>query len=142
MLGNKSLAIFAGAVNMKASDAAMKGELNLHGLDKLLEGYGIEMKKDAIFDWGRPLVMRVQTQGQAVQIPHFGIIQAQHDARLDDKEQLLDNAFPAFFRLEELALPFPSTLVAAPREAAELRGEGGRPDDAARDGAHDRHGRR
>jgi ABC-type uncharacterized transport system involved in gliding motility auxiliary subunit len=116
MLGNKSLAVFAGAVNMKASDASMKAELNLHGLDKLLEGYGIEMKKDVIFDWGRPLVMRVATQGQPVQIGDFGIMQAQHDSRLDDKEQVLDQSFPAFFRLEEIAVPFPSTIVPHPEK--------------------------
>jgi hypothetical protein len=116
MLGNKSLAVFAGAVNMKASDASMKAELNLHGLDKLLEGYGIEMKKDAIFDWGRPLVMRVQTQAQAIPIVHYGMLDAQHDGRLDEKEQVLDQAFPAFFRLEEMAVPFPSTLVPHPEK--------------------------
>ena len=35
----------------------MKAELNTHGLDKLLDGYGIEMKKDAVLDWGRPVAI-------------------------------------------------------------------------------------
>jgi hypothetical protein len=110
MLG-KSLAVFASAVNLKASDASMKADLNLHGLDKLFEGYGVEMKKDAIIDWGRPLIMRVQTQGQSAVIPDFGIVQAQYDSRLDSKEQLLDQSFPGFFRMDEVAVPFPSSLV-------------------------------
>ena len=34
----KSLAVFASAVNVKANDATMNATLNLHGLDKLLDG--------------------------------------------------------------------------------------------------------
>ena len=37
VMKGKSLAVFAGAVNVKANDATMNATLNLHGLDKLLE---------------------------------------------------------------------------------------------------------
>jgi ABC-type uncharacterized transport system involved in gliding motility auxiliary subunit len=112
MLGNKAVAIFAGAVNLKASDPAMKAELNTRGLDKLLDGYGIEMKKEAVLDWGRSIQIPVQTQsGQLLYFRAPGIVQSQADARLDEKEQLLDSSFAGFFRLDELAFPFPSTLV-------------------------------
>lgn len=115
MLGNKAVAFFAGAVNMKASDASMKAELNTRGLDKLLDGYGIEMKKEAILDWGRSISIPVQSQsGQLMWFRAPGIIQSQHDSRLDDKEQLLDSSFAGFFRLDEIAFPFPSTLVPHP----------------------------
>ncbi|MEO8798583.1 MAG: GldG family protein, partial [Polyangiaceae bacterium] len=53
VMKGKSVAIFAGAVNMKAGDATMNATMNLHGLDKLLAGYGIEVKKDVILDFGR-----------------------------------------------------------------------------------------
>jgi hypothetical protein len=39
-------------------------------------------------------------------------VQAQHDESLDKDEQILDTSFPGFFRLDELAFPYPSTLVA------------------------------
>lgn len=112
MLGNKAVTVIAGAVNLKAADATMKASLNLHGLEKLLDGYGIEMKKEAILDWGRSVAIPMQTQtGRVVALPAPGIVQAQHDGSLDDKEQLLDNSFAAFFRLDEVGMPFPSTLV-------------------------------
>lgn len=120
MLGNKAVAIFAGAVNLKASDASMKAELNTRGLEKLLDGYGIEMKKEAILDWGRSISIPVQTQsGQMMWFRAPGIVQSQYDGRLDEKDQLLDSSFAGFFRLDELAFPFPSTLVAHPEKQPE-----------------------
>lgn len=111
MLGNKAVTIFASAVNLKANDASMKAELNLHGLDKLLDGYGVEMKKDAVFDWARPAVMRVMTQGMPVVAGHQATVLTQFDSRADENTQFLDQNFPGFFRMEELVFPFPSSLV-------------------------------
>ncbi len=117
MEGNKSLVVFAGAVNLKASDAAMKAELNTHGLDKLLDGYGVEMKKEAIMDWGRPIRIAVPTQsGQVVGVLGYGMVHAQHIDGLDEKDQTLDSSFAGFFRIDELSFPFPSTLVAHPEK--------------------------
>jgi ABC-type uncharacterized transport system involved in gliding motility auxiliary subunit len=116
MQGNKAVAIFASAVNVKASDAAMKGELNLHGLDKLVEGYGVEMKKDAVFDWARPAGVRVMTQGQPIMLGHPAMALAQYDGRADENEQFLDQRFPGFFRMEELVFPFASSLVPHPEK--------------------------
>ncbi|MDC3958133.1 GldG family protein [Polyangium jinanense] len=117
MEGNKSVVVIAGAVNLKASDAAMKAELNLHGLDKLLDGYGVEMKKEAIMDWGRPVRIAVPTQtGQVIGIIGYGMAHAQHVDGLSEAEQTLDSSFAGFFRIEELAFPFPSTLVPHPEK--------------------------
>ena len=99
MLGNKSVAIFASAVNLKASDAAMKAELNVRGLDKLLDGYGVEMKKDAVFDWARPAAVRVMTQGMPVLFGHPATVLTQYDGRADENTQFLDQSFPGFFRM-------------------------------------------
>lgn len=111
MLGNKSAVFFAGAVNVKANDASMKAELNTHGLEKLLDGYGIELKKEAIFDWARPVLLRVPTQGQMAMFPYPPVVLAQYDGRLDAKDQFLDQRFPGFFRMDEVVFPFPSTVV-------------------------------
>jgi ABC-type uncharacterized transport system involved in gliding motility auxiliary subunit len=122
MLGDKSLVVLAGAVNLKASDATMKATLNTWGLEKLLDGYGVEMKKEAILDWGRS--MRIPFQMQSGQIGYVlvhGIVQAQHDDSLEDKEQTLDSSFAPFFRMDEISFPFPSTLVPHPEKQPEAK---------------------
>jgi hypothetical protein len=120
MLGNKAVTLFAGAVNLKAADASMKATLNTWGLEKLLDGYGIEMKKEAILDWSRSLSIPVQSQsGQMMWFRAPGILQLQEDSRFDETEQILDASFAGFFRLGELAFPFPSTLVPHPEKQPE-----------------------
>src|SRR5262245_11052832 len=114
MAGNKALVVFASAVNLKQGDGSMKATLSTHGLEKLLAGYGIEMKKDAAMDWIRSLRLPVPTQSGAMAwIRAPGVVQATHDPRYDnDKpEQILDDGFAGFFRADELSFPFPSTLV-------------------------------
>jgi len=110
MLGNKALAVFASAVSLKANDATMNATLDLHGLDKLLSGYGITMKKDAVFDYGAQFRVPAMTAGGPVWIRHPGIVHVVADERFDDDKKLLDTGFPSFFRIEEMAFPFPSTL--------------------------------
>lgn len=122
MLGDKSLVVLAGAVNLKASDATMKATLNTWGLEKLLDGYGVEMKKEAILDWGRSMRIPFQTQtGQIGWVMLHGIVQAQHDDSLDEKEQTLDSSFAPFFRMDEISFPFPSTLVPHPEKQPEAK---------------------
>lgn len=113
MLGNKALAVFASAVNLKVSDATMKATLSTRGLEKLLAGYGVELKKDAVFDTASPMQFPLITQtGMPVWIRSPAILQAHHDGRWDDEHQMLDDSFPVFFRARELVFPFASTLVA------------------------------
>jgi hypothetical protein len=119
MLGNKSLAVFASAVNLKANDATMKATLDIHGIDKLLDGYGVELKKDAIFDRGRPAVIRVLTQGMPIVFGYPTTVLAQHDDRADEQTQFLDQSFAGFFRLEEVVFPFASTLIPHPEKQPE-----------------------
>jgi ABC-type uncharacterized transport system involved in gliding motility auxiliary subunit len=111
MLGGKSLAVFASAVNLKPSDASLSATLNTHGLEKLLDGYGIHMNKDAVFDNGAQFRVQVMTQsGQAVWLRHPGIAHVINDSRMDEKEKLLDTSFAGFFRLDEVIFPFSSSL--------------------------------
>ncbi len=113
MRGNKALAVFASAVSMKANDASMNATLDLHGLDKLLSGYGIVMKKDAVFDHGAQFRVAAMTMGGPVMIRHPGIVHVVADPRFSEEERLLDTSFPSFFRIEEMAFPFPSSLELA-----------------------------
>jgi ABC-type uncharacterized transport system involved in gliding motility auxiliary subunit len=111
MLGGKSLAVFASAVNLKPNDASLSASLNTHGIDKLLDGYGIHMNKDAVFDNGAQFRVQVMTQsGQAVWLRHPGIAHVINDSRMDENEKLLDPSFAGFFRLDEVIFPFPSSL--------------------------------
>jgi len=122
MHGNKSLVVFASAVNLKSGDGSMKATLSTHGLEKLLAGYGIEMKKDAVLDWQRSMRLPVMTQnGAPTWIRAPAIVQVQHDPRFDDDHQVLDDGFAAFFRADELSFPFPSTLVAHPDKQPEAK---------------------
>lgn len=117
MRGDKALLVVAGAVNMKAAEPTMKAELDLRGLDKLLAGYGVEMKKEAVLDWGRSLAVPVvDDSGRVGTFPFPAMLQVQHNPDLEGDEQLLDNTFPGFFRLDELGFPFPSTLVPHPEK--------------------------
>jgi len=110
MRGNKALAVFASAVTIKPNDATMNATLDLHGLDKLLAGYGITMKKDAVFDYGAQFRVPAMTAGGPVWIRHPGIVHVVAVERFDEDKRLLDTGFPSFFRIEEMAFPFPSTL--------------------------------
>jgi hypothetical protein len=122
MLGNKSLVVFASAVNLKSGDGSMKGSLSTHGLEKLLAGYGIEMKKDAVLDIQRSIRLPVMTQtGGAAWIRAPGIVQVQHDPGAKEAEQYLDDGFAPFFRADELSFPFPSTLIAHPDKQPEAK---------------------
>jgi gliding motility-associatede transport system auxiliary component len=111
MLGGKSLAVFASAVNLKPQDPSMQATLDTHGLDKLLSGYGIEMKKDAVMDYGAEFRLPVMTAtGAVAAIRDPGIADVVDDPRFTGDQTLLDSSFPAFFRLDEVLFPFPSSL--------------------------------
>lgn len=117
MRGDKALLVVAGAVNMKASDATMKATLDLHGLDKLTSGYGIEMRKDVVIDPGLQMRIPVQSRMGSLQyITAPGVLQVQHQDGAEEGEQLLDNSFAGFFRLEELSFPYPSSLAPLPEK--------------------------
>jgi ABC-type uncharacterized transport system involved in gliding motility auxiliary subunit len=111
LLGGKSLVVYASAVNLKPNDATLSATLNTHGLEKLLDGYGIHMNKDAVFDHGAQFRVQVMTQGgQPAWLRHPGIAHVINDSRMDEKDKLLDTGFAGFFRLDEVIFPFPSSL--------------------------------
>jgi ABC-type uncharacterized transport system involved in gliding motility auxiliary subunit len=106
----KALAVFAGAVNLKANDATMNATLSLHGLDKLLDGYGVSVAKDVVLDLGRHVRLVVPTMGGMAGADLYQILDVQDDSRFSANEQLIDTTFPCLFRVQDVALPFTSSL--------------------------------
>jgi ABC-type uncharacterized transport system involved in gliding motility auxiliary subunit len=111
MLGNKSLAVYVSAASLKPQDAAMDAELNLWGLEPLLEGYGLKLNKNLVFDFGGRFTIPVPAgMGRMQLIPYPGVAVAQDDPRFSEDEARLDAAFPPFFRMPQVAFPFPSSI--------------------------------
>ena len=111
VMRGKSLAVIASAVNVKAADATMQGTLSTHGLEKLLDGYGIEMRKDALLEFGRPFRVNTFTQGGPQTLRFPPLHDVRDDFRFTGDEQLLDTGFAAFFRIPQIPFPFTSSLV-------------------------------
>jgi ABC-type uncharacterized transport system involved in gliding motility auxiliary subunit len=111
VMKGKSLAIIASAVNLKPGDATMNATLSAHGLEKLLDGYGIEMRKDVVLDFGRSFRVSLLTQGGLASARFPDMLDIQDDTRFTGDEMLLDTSFPAFFRIPELVIPFASSLA-------------------------------
>jgi hypothetical protein len=111
VMKGKSLAIIASSINVKTGDATMNATMNAHGLEKLLDGYGIEMRKDAILDFNRAFNVLVPTESGIARLAFPQFLHMVDDSRFTGEETLLDTSFPAFFRLEELMFPFASSLV-------------------------------
>jgi len=110
VMKGKSLAVFASAVNVKANDASMNASLSLHGLDKLLEGYGVAIEKDVVLDMWRHVRLVVPTAGGIAQAELQQILEVQDDPRFSGNEQLIDTSFPGLFRVQDMAVPFASSL--------------------------------
>ncbi len=109
VMKGKSLAVFAGAVNVKSGDATMSATLSTHGLDKLLDGYGIALNKDAVID-RRGVHLILPTSGGMAQVDMPQVLEVQDDPRFTGEEQLVDTSFPALFRVTDIAVPFVSSL--------------------------------
>jgi ABC-type uncharacterized transport system involved in gliding motility auxiliary subunit len=111
MRGNKSLAVFASAPTLKPHDATMEATLALRNIEKLTSGYGINIRKDAVLDFGAQFRIGIITPtGGISAIRHPGIAHVVADPRFEGEEQLLDQGFAGFFRMEEIIFPFPSSL--------------------------------
>ena len=110
VMKGKSLAVFASAVNLKATDPTMSAKLDTHGLDKLLEGYGIQMNKDVVLDLWHHVRLIVPTAGGIAAAELQQIPLVQDDPSFSGSEQLIDTSFPGLFRVQEIAFPFASSV--------------------------------
>jgi len=111
VMKGKSLAVVASAVNLKANDATSNATLSTHNIEKLLLGYGIELRKDVVLDFGRPFRVGMMTPGGPQMARFPPILDVHDDYRFTGNEQLLDTSFPAFFRIPQVPFPFTSSLV-------------------------------
>jgi ABC-type uncharacterized transport system involved in gliding motility auxiliary subunit len=118
VMKGKALAVFSGATNLKANDASMNASLGLHGLDKLLEGYGVAVNKDVVLDLWRHIRLVVPTMGGMASADLYPILDVQDDPRFGQDEQLVDTSFPCLFRVQEVAMPFVSSLTIKPEKQA------------------------
>ncbi|MBV9949276.1 MAG: Gldg family protein, partial [Myxococcales bacterium] len=116
LMKGKSLAVFASAVNVKASDASMNASLNTHGLEKLLEGYGIAMNKDVVLDLWRRVSLMLPTAGGLASAQLNQVLEVQDDPRFSGDQQLIDTSFPGLFRVEDMAVPFVSSVSLKPEK--------------------------
>ncbi len=111
VMKGKSLAVIASAINLKGGDASMNATLNTHGLEKLTAGYGIEMHKDVVLDFGRSFRVRVDTMTGPRTMIFPQILDVREDSRFTGDEMLLDTSFAAFFRIPQASFPFVSSLT-------------------------------
>lgn len=107
----KTLVVVASAVNVRANDPLMFATLSTHGLETLLGGYGIEMRKDITLDFGAPFKMDLSTSQGSRNLFFPQILRVGPDPRLANDASRLDLTFPAFFSLSEVTFPFASSLV-------------------------------
>ncbi|HLK40214.1 MAG TPA: Gldg family protein, partial [Polyangiaceae bacterium] len=121
LMKGKALAVLASAVNVKANDATLNASLNLHGLDKLLDGYGIALNKDAVLDLARRVRVVVPTLGGLAQPDFPQVLEVQDDPRFSGNEQLVDTSFAALFRTQDMAVPFVSSLTLKPEKQPEAK---------------------
>ena len=103
VLKGKSLAVYAGAANVRAGDGKMQAALSTHGLEKLLAGYGVELRDDVVLDTTHAFTLHA-TGANGPEERAFPMV-------LVAPSEDLDVTFPAFFHLHELAFPLPSSIV-------------------------------
>ncbi|MBP9113464.1 MAG: Gldg family protein, partial [Polyangiaceae bacterium] len=121
LLKGKSVTVIASAVNVKPSDPSMNATLSTHGLEKLLDGYGIEMKKDAVLEFYYAFRVPIMTQSGIASAVVPTIVHSHEDPRFQGNEQLLDTGYPIFFRMPEVMFPFASTLVTNPSKQPDAK---------------------
>jgi ABC-type uncharacterized transport system involved in gliding motility auxiliary subunit len=111
MRGEKSLVVFASAVNVKPGDSKLQAHLSTRGLDALLDGYGIHLNKDAVFDHGAQFRVQVRTpKGEPQWLRHPGVVWVTNDPAVSAEQWRLDSGFIPFFQMDEVMFPFASSL--------------------------------
>ncbi|HEY1954034.1 MAG TPA: Gldg family protein [Polyangiaceae bacterium] len=108
VMHGRALVVLAGAANMRAGDTKMLATLSTHGLERLLDGYGIELHRDVVLDFERSFQLSAMTQS--------GVATVRFPAILEVDRDRLDASFLPFFRLERLEMPFVSSLAIHPEK--------------------------
>ncbi len=111
VIKGRALVVFASAVNVAAGDAAMHATLDTRNLGTLLDGYGIEMHKDVVLDFGRSFKVTVAAQSGVESARFPALLEIDDDERFTGNERLIDTTFAPFFRMEQIVVPFASSLT-------------------------------
>jgi hypothetical protein len=113
VLGGGAVVVLAGAVNLPPAESILSANLDTHGLDRLLSAYGIELHRDLVRDASAEMRFPIGHEGESAWLHAPGIF-----ATTD-----IDPRCAALYRLEEIAVPYPSSLAAHPERqpAARLR---------------------
>jgi len=109
LMRGKALAVFANNVHIKDADPSMNATFSGFGVDKLLSGYGIDFKNELIIDKAQfwtPVLMG--PQGMGIQLDPYPLMFMADAAR---GETTFDNKFAPFFRLPQVAVPFPTEIT-------------------------------
>ncbi len=114
LLGNKSVAVFASAVNLPPGSPQMRATLDTHGLEKLLRGYGVELDSNVLWDHGSSFKVQVlKDDGERATFRYPPIPIVSNESSTPTKGPLDSSAVP-FFRLDTLAFPYASSLRLTP----------------------------
>ncbi|MFO0555679.1 MAG: protein kinase [Polyangiaceae bacterium] len=103
MRGNKTLIVYASALNVAPYDPKMQGTLSTHNLDKLLAGYGVELVPAAVWDTEEG-TFTLKTSVGVLQSPAVLVV---------DREKDPSHASPVLGLTEQplLPMPFASPLI-------------------------------
>jgi hypothetical protein len=121
VMKGKSLAVFAGAVNLGPGDATMSATLSTHGLERLLAGYGIDLGKNLLVDLERNVRLTLSSTHGPVHVTLPTILDVQYRAGESLGVQDLDTTFAPFFGGPEVAVPFASSLSLVPTRQPSAR---------------------
>ncbi|MBL8720017.1 MAG: GldG family protein [Myxococcales bacterium] len=109
LMKGKALAVFANNLHLKDTDPTMNATFSGMGVDKLLSGYGIDFKAELLVDrqqFWTPVLMG--PQGMGIQLPPYPLVLMADGGR---PKTTFDNSFAPFFRLPQVAVPFPTEIT-------------------------------
>ncbi|MEZ4374286.1 MAG: GldG family protein [Polyangiaceae bacterium] len=115
MRGDRSLVVLASAVNIPPGDPTMSVTLSRHGLEPLLEGYGVDLSSDLVVDSERGMKLKGSLVGGG-EIPPDPTLIVLENIRTEDKNANLVSSSPLFQGVSQVTLPFASTLVLHPEK--------------------------
>jgi hypothetical protein len=104
--GDKTVVVYASSASPKQHGGSLSMALDMHGLNELIAGYGVEMKKDVVLDFAAPIefvILGTNGEKSALLYPPVSLTRSAHGT--------LDASFSPFLDLEELPFPFPSSLA-------------------------------
>ncbi|MCA9643656.1 MAG: GldG family protein [Polyangiaceae bacterium] len=113
MRGDKSLVVLTSAVNIPPGDGTMSVTLSRHGLEPLLEGYGVELSSDLVVDTAHGMKLKGSLVGGG-EIPPDPTLIVLDNIRTEEKNPSLVSSSPLFQGVSQVTLPFASTLVLHP----------------------------